>query len=411
MSTPTLSRAPEVREEPRLLVEERRDLRSVRSTDVLAVIGAAISATCLTALLFDLGPYSGTIGFLATAYALFLVLYGTLVSLDEGPLVVKDRLVAALAHTAALVVLSALVGILVYIGWQGHSALMHRNFFTQDMTTTPPLSPLTSGGIGHAIVGTAEQISIALVLTVPLGISAAVYITQTRTKLSMFLRTLTEAMTALPSIVAGLFVYAAYILAFGLRFSGHAAALALSVEMLPIIIRTAVVVLRLVPSTLLEAAYALGAPQWQAVRYVVLPTARSGLATAVILGMARGIGETSPVLITAGFTTAYNWDPLQEPQVSLPLFVFKMAHSPDPNMVARAFGAAAVLLALVLVLFVIARLLGGRGPGHQSVRQRRRAATRSVRDDRRITTLLTLRAEGHTPTDGDAGLSVVFEKH
>jgi phosphate transport system permease protein len=154
--------------------------------------------------------------------------------------------------------------------------------------------------------------------------------------------------------------------------------------MLPIVIRAADVVLRLVPGTLTEAAEALGAPRWRTVWHVILPTARSGLATAVILGTARGIGETSPVLLTAGFTAALNADPTAGPMISLPLAVFSFVKSPEPTMIARGFGAAAVLMALVLVLFTIARLIGGRGAGHRSKGQARRAARASRRDVQRF---------------------------
>jgi len=149
------------------------------------------------------------------------------------------------------------------------------------------------------------------------------------------------------------------------------------------VIRASDVVLRLVPGNLTEAAEALGAPRWRTVWHVVLPTARSGLATAVILGTARGIGETSPVLLTAGYTAALNADPAHGPMVSLPLAVFSFVKSPEPTMIARGFGAAAVLMALVLVL-------GGRGPGQQTKRQARRTARASKRDAARF-------AEAHAP--------------
>ena len=144
----------------------------------------------------------------------------------------------------------------------------------------------------------------------PIGLVAAVYLDVTRSRPARFFRTVVEAMTALPSILAGLFIYASWILAFGFGRSGLAAALALSVMMLPYIIRAADLALRLVPGNLREAAAALGAPGWRGEMQVVLPTARSGLATAVILGIARAIGEASPVLLTAGFTTYINANPL-----------------------------------------------------------------------------------------------------
>ncbi|WP_181799366.1 ABC transporter permease subunit [Kitasatospora acidiphila] len=156
------------------------------------------------------------------------------------------------------------------------------------------------------------------------------------------------------------------------------ASLALTVMMMPIVTRAAEVVIRLVPGTLREASYALGGSQWRTVWNVVLPTARPGLATAVILGMARGIGETSPVLLTAGFTSGMNADPLTGHQVSLPLFIWNCVRQPYPAMVSRGFAAGLTLMLLVLVLFVTARLIGGRRPGELSRRQRRRLARQAA---------------------------------
>jgi len=195
-----------------------------------------------------------------------------------------------------------------------------------------------------------------------------------------------EAMTALPSIIAGLFIFATWILIFHNQKAAVGGALALSVDMLPIMIRAGDVGLRLVPGTLREASAALGAAKWRTTRHVVLPTARSSLATAVILGTARGVGETAPVLLTVGYTTAMNTDPLHGPMVSLPLAAFELVRTGEPNLVARGYAAAALLLLIVLALFVLARVVGGRGPGTLSKRQQRRAARASIRDANRIIT-------------------------
>jgi phosphate transport system permease protein len=228
------------------------------------------------------------------------------------------------------------------------------------------------------------MIGIALLITVPLGITAAVYLNEIGGRFSRLVRTVVDAMTALPSIVAGLFIYAMWILALGQEKSALAASLAISVMMLPIIIRASDLVLRLVPGSLREASAAMGASQWRTTWHVVLPTARSGLATAVILGMARGIGETAPVLLTAGFTAFLNTNPVHGPMVSLPLAAFEFIKSPQPAMIARGFATAAFLMVVVLVLFVVGRLIGGRGAGQLSPRQARRAVRRSARDLARI---------------------------
>src|SRR5262249_10900760 len=227
-------------------------------------------------------------------------------------------------------------------------------------------------------------VGIALGFAVPLGLLGAVFLHEVPGRFSRFVRTVVEAMTALPDILAGLFIYATLILIFGIGFSGFAAACALSVTVLPIVIRASDVVLRLVPGSLKEAAYALGGGQWRTVWNVLLPTARSGLMTAVILGAARAVGETSPVLLTAGATGYMNVKPTSGPMMSLPLLAYTLVQSPLPNQVARGFGAAATLVILVVTLFLTARLIGGRQPGDLSLFQQRRRAAMSRRDAQRF---------------------------
>ncbi|MEU6535181.1 phosphate ABC transporter permease PstA [Streptomyces sp. NPDC047000] len=365
--------------------ERRRALRQLRASDVHAVVGAALAALALTWVIFTrLLPFDGAVGFTVVAYVLFLVLYALVVSLDEDGPAVADRIAAAVVASLGLLMVAVLVFVVVFALWEGRKALPHLNFFTQDMRLAGPLEPLSAGGILHAITGTLIQITIALVVTVPAGMVCAVFLNEVPGRFARFVRTVVEAMTALPSIVAGLFIYATVILGLGADRSGFAAALALSVMMLPIIIRAADVVIRLVPGILREASYAMGTSRWRTVWHVVLPTARSGLTTAVILGTARGIGETSPVLLTAGFTAELNADPTSGPMVSLPLATFEFVKSPEPAMIARGFGTAATLMGLVLLLFVAARIVGGRGPGHLTRRQEHRRVTASHRDARRF---------------------------
>ncbi|MFJ5546582.1 phosphate ABC transporter permease PstA [Streptomyces sp. NPDC093225] len=365
--------------------EVRRSTSTLRATDVYAALGAALASLACTGLMFtELTGFSGALGFLVVAYLMFLGLYALLVSFDESGPLVRDRIASVAVHSLAGLMLLALVFVVVYTLWEGRTALPHLNFFTQDMAKAGPLDPLTTGGIRHAVLGTLLQISLALLITVPTGLLCAVFLNEVPGRYARFVRTIVEAMTALPSIVAGLFVYATAILALGVEKSGLAASLAISVMMLPIVIRASDVVVRLVPGTLREASYALGAPRWRTVWHVVLPTARSGLTTAVILGTARGVGETSPVLLTAGFTAVTNLDPGSGPMVSLPLATFEFVKSPERTMIVRGFGTAATLMALVLLLFVVARFIGGRGPGQLSKRRRRRRDAASARDLRRF---------------------------
>ncbi|KXC05453.1 phosphate ABC transporter permease PstA [Microbacterium hominis] len=362
-------------------VAARRDLRSVPLDDAFNVLGAVAAGLAIATLLFGwLTPMTGFVGWLIISFIAFLGVYGVLSALRADRLTVSERIMTALFYSAGALLLGALVFVLGFTVVRGVPALIHPNFFVETMRLAGPLEPLSVGGIAHAIVGTLIQISIALVITIPLGITTAVFLNEVGGRFARFVRTISDAMTALPSIVAGLFIYAAVVTLVTHQRSGFAAALAISVMMLPIIIRASDVVLRLVPNNLREASYALGTTRWRTVWNVVLPTSRSGLVTAVILGTARGIGETSPVLLTSGVTAEMNVNPFTGPMISLPLQVFDFVKSPEPNMIARGFGTAAVLIILVLLLFVIARVIGGRGAGVLSDRQRRRASQRS-RDD------------------------------
>lgn len=374
-----------VTHDPALEAETRTCTGQLRHSDLLALSASVLGSLALTSLVFShLAPFSGALGFAIVAYLAFVGLYATVLSFDESGPVVRDRLASVAVHTLGGLLLAALVFVIGYTVYRGRSALPHLNFFTEDLSQAGPLEPLSVGGMAHAALGTLEQIAIALVVTVPLGLACALFLSEFPGAYARFVRTVVEAMTALPSIVAGLFIYATLILALGFDKSGFAAAMALSVMMLPIVIRAADVVLRLVPGALKEASLALGAGRWETVWRVVLPTSRSGLTTAVILGAARGIGETSPVLLTAGYTASFNPNPLHGPQVSLPLAIFEFVKSPQPTMIARGFGTAAALLCLVLVLFVLARIAGGRGPGVVTPRQAVRRAAQSAVDARRF---------------------------
>jgi len=403
-----------VHHEPLAVAPPKRRVSNVRSTDIYALIGSAVAAIALTSLVFTyIAPFSGALGFVAVAYPLWLAIYAATVWLDGDLPMVADRIAAAVITSLAAVLFSALAYVVGYVLFKGLAAfinaewfsnpfgdngvpLIRTNFFTQDMSNAGPLDPLSIGGIFHAIVGTLIMITIALIIVVPVGISCAVYMNEIPGRFSRFVRIVVEAMTALPSIIAGLFVLAFWVLFFGFPKGGFAAALAVSVMMLPIVIRASDVVLRLVPGTLKEASYALGASQWKTVWHVVLPTARSGLTTAVILGTARGIGETSPVLLVAGFGASLNVNPMTGPMVSLPLQTFFFAKSSEANYQIRGFGTAFTLMVLVLILFVIARLIGGRGPGQLTARQRRARATGSLKDLERFEEAAASRATGGT---------------
>lgn len=359
----------------------RRTLSGITRDDLVNAGGAMASAVCTTLLLFGrLTSLSGPLGFVVVAFVIFLLTYAFLVSLTDDRLVVIDKVMTALFASVAALAGLALLSVVSFTILRGWDALFTTNLYLSDMSEAGPSDPLTVGGISHAIVGTLIMISMAVVITVPLGLACAVFLNETRSRAGKVVRTIVDAMTALPSILAGLFVFATWILILGFERSALAASIAMSIMMLPIIIRSADVVLRLVPGNLREASAALGAPLWRTVWHVVLPTARSGLTTAIILGVARGVGETAPVLLTAGFTSTLNLSPTQNPMVSLPLATFEFVRQPQPALVARGFATAAVLMVVVLVLFAVTRLFGGRQAGQATARQTRQLTVRSARD-------------------------------
>jgi phosphate transport system permease protein len=231
---------------------------------------------------------------------------------------------------------------------------------TQDATVVDIDAPLNIGGMGHAIAGTVIMVAVSTIICVPIGVLAALYVTEVRGKLTPFVRFFVQAMSGVPSIVAGLFVYAAFIVSGIIEFSGLAGAIALSILMLPTVARTAEEILRLIPDDLRTAALALGGTQWRVVRMVVLPAARAGLVTAAILGVARVAGETAPLLLTAFGSTTFNGNPLSGTMSALPLYVFTQMMLGGDNDVARAWVACLVLMVMVAVLFTGARLAAAR---------------------------------------------------
>jgi phosphate transport system permease protein len=335
-----------------------RAVQSRSFDDWMSLFGAAAASLAVVWLLYaQIFPTSGKVGFFLCWYIAFVVLYALVTSVSHPRPIVIDRLASSIVSGGAALVGLALLWTVLSTFIKGWPAYHHLNFYTHDMSGIGPTDPLTQGGILHAIVGSGIELAIAVTISLPLGLATAIYMTEVGGPFAKVVRTVVEAMTALPDLIAGLFIYTFLIVALGQSRTGFAASLALSITMLPIIARSSEVVLRVVPGGLREAGQALGASQWQTVRRVVIPTARPGLATALILGMARGIGETAPVLITAGVSTFFNDNPFVNPMNSLPLFAYEGVRSGEPTYITRGYGAASVLLAVVIVLFIAIRLV------------------------------------------------------
>jgi phosphate transport system permease protein len=229
-------------------------------------------------------------------------------------------------------------------------------FFLEDMSEVGPLTP--GGGVKHSIIGTVEQVGIAAMVAVPISVLTAVYLHEIGGRLSKPVRFIVDAMSGLPSIIAGLLVFTVWV--DGRGFSGIAGAAALAVLMIPTVTRATEEILRTIPDTLREAALALGAPQWRLIVKVVIPTALGGIVTAAILGIARAVGETAPMLLTAFGSDSTNTNPFSGAQSDLPLFVWKLIRLPYERQVERGWTGALILVVLVLILFVTARSIANR---------------------------------------------------
>ncbi|MYV98803.1 phosphate ABC transporter permease PstA [Streptomyces sp. SID3343] len=354
--------------------EERRVvLRRVAPDDIGIALGAAVAGASFAWLLYGrILPVSGWQGYLVTAYVSFLLLYAVATRMRLDRVAANDRVAGAVISTGAALMVGTVATVIGYVFVRGAGRVLDADFFTE---TQRHFSALSADGVAvgaaHAIVGTFEQMGIAIVLSVPLGMTAAIYMNEVGGRFAAIVRVVVEAMTAIPSVVAGLFVYAFFVISLGQGFCGLAAGLALSVEMMPVVTRATEVVLRLVPNGLREASLALGSGEFRTLWHVVLPTARSGLVTAVILGCARVVGETAPVLLVAGGSAGMNWNPFSGVQNSLPYFIWENYKSPSDELNSLAWGASVALLLIVLVLFVGARLIGGRVPGESKRRMRR----------------------------------------
>jgi phosphate transport system permease protein len=271
-----------------------------------------------------------------------------------------DKVMRGSVAAALGIALVPLLLIIYYLLHKGLSAVTSSGFLTTDPNGNFFGNP---GGIRSAILGTLEIVALASAIAIPIGIGVALFLTEygKDTWYAGVIRYFVDVMTGVPSIMFGLFVYIVLVISHsgGVGFAGWKGAIAISLLMLPIVIRSSEVVLLLVPSSLREAALALGAPRWQVIRRVVLPTATPGLVTGSLLAVARGAGETAPLLFTASVAFAATGN-LNAQMNTLPLQIFGDITSPRDVVVTRAWGAALTLVALVLILNLIARAIARR---------------------------------------------------
>jgi len=315
----------------------------------LVLAGAAVKITGL----------AGKLGF-AFAFIVFSTLFQIVVSVRKfGRKALGDSLATSLIYSGATITLLPVASIL-YITLKNGISGLRWNLFTTDMFNASFLDPIGNGGLLHALVGTLTLIIIAIIISVPMGIMTALYLTEIRGKGSNLIQFVVQAMSGVPSVVAGLFIFTAVILITPLKTSAAAGGLALTVLMIPTVTRTAQEVLLLVPADLREAGLAMGATQWKTVATIVVPAARNGLITATILGVARIAGETAPLIFTVGGADKLNLNPFKDYISALPFYVWKGLTLGTPESIQRAWTGILILLILVLSLFTLARTLGGR---------------------------------------------------
>jgi phosphate transport system permease protein len=307
------------------------------------------------AAFFFLTDLPGAIIFVAIFLPVQITAAVLITLLALGKRRIGDAVLSILAVTAFSLVLALLGSVLFSVAARGLPA-MKFSFFTQNNVYISPTTDLTYGGVGHALLGTLTVVFIASLVAVPLGISTAIYITDMKGRLGSFVRFVVQAMSGVPSIVAGLFIFAAFIVTDLAGFSATVGGIAYAILMLPTVARTAEEVLKLVPYELRDAATALGSSRARVIMKIVLPTAKAGIITAVILGVARVIGETAPLLFTTSNTNGTNLNPFEGPIATIPIYIFQFLASGYKTSIERAWGAALVLMLAVSILFVLARL-------------------------------------------------------
>ncbi len=317
-------------------------------------IGLIALATLLLALLlFAVTPLAGRAGFVVFTVALFTVALAAVSFAVEGRRRAADRLLGLAVRLAVLAALLPLVLVLSYTVDRGISKI-NPSFLMHSMKGVGPFD--TTGGLYHAAIGTLEQVVLTMLIAVPLGLLVAVYLAEYgRGTFSTTVRFLVDVMTGIPSIVAGLFIYTLVVINSGP--SGLAAALALAILMLPVVVRSAEEMLKLVPDALREASYALGVTPVEDDPADRAATASAGTTTGVMLAVARVTGETAPLLLTSQTFDSINTNPFSGRQSALSSYIYDQATSAGPGYIPRAWGAALVLIAIVLVLYVGARLL------------------------------------------------------
>ena len=335
----------------------QRPWRSKPARFSISIVVASVVPLLIVGALFSQTDIPGAILMTVVYFPLQLIASGIAAAVTRGQRGILDSviLVNAIGATLfSLIILGSVILSLIVRGWTALSA----HFIYQNNIYINPSTPLDYGGIGHAILGTFLIVFISSLIAVPVGIATAVYITEVRGRAVPYVRFFVQAMSGVPSVVAGLFILTIVVATGAFNQSAFAGGLAYAILMLPTVARTAEEVLKLVPEDLRTGALALGSTRARTVLRVVIPAARTGIITAVILGIARVIGETAPLLLAAGNSDGTVLNPFSEPIAAIPTYIFNNVALPYPDAVARAWASALVLMILVAILFTAARLIG-----------------------------------------------------
>jgi len=325
--------------------------------DLLPEIFGAFFTAFSTLAVVAVTPLKGKLGF---SIALFIMAIITSASISW---IRKDRKAAlnsvstVFVYVAAAFVIIPLASLLFEIIRKGAPGLSF-GIFTRDMSLASADSPLNEGGLLHAVIGTLYVVLLATIISTPIGFLTSLYIVEVKGRFASTVRFFVQAMSGVPSIVAGLFIYAVWMIGLGNSYNAVAGAGALAILMIPTVARTAEEVLKLIPNDLREAGLALGATQWRTVAMIILPAAKSGLVTSMILGIARVAGETAPLLLTIGGADAINLNPFSGNSSALPYYVWKNYSLGNPESIQRAWLGVIVLMMMVFIFFSLARYFG-----------------------------------------------------
>jgi phosphate transport system permease protein len=323
--------------------------------DLLGAIGAVVASLIVVAI----SPLAGALGWIATFVTFSIVIASSISWIRQDRKAAANSVSTIIIYFLAAFVLLPVISIILEIIRKGAPGLSLGIFF-DDMSVTSSDAPLNEGGLLHALVGSLYVVALATIVSIPIGLLTALYLTEVNGKAAGVVRFFVQAMSGIPSIVAGLFIYAVWMISFGGTYTTASGSMALAILMIPTVARTAEEVLKLIPTDVREAGLALGATQWKTVALVVIPAAKSGLITAVILGIARVAGETAPLLLTIGGNDAINWNPFSGNNSALPSYIFKNFNIGTETSIARAWTGIFVLMVVVMIFFTLTRILGNK---------------------------------------------------